>query len=308
MVWRCPKNHLLQPWKANAGRCDACNAHVQKDDLVMDCRQCNWYLCDACHPQQKKEKEDWFWGSVSYFMDQATQEVTEIAAEFQEMAGEFETFVSDMALTSSCSVVEKSQFKKDELQFDSKMPSNSKKPRKADSQKRSRSAKRNLPETHQKDKQAEEEGAASGAEADEEGEEKLMNGPATPQAAAGKNSQSKCFANETKAKAKAEAEASVPAVPEVVAPPPPPPMEDLLDMGQNDLLDLDLDIDLEPAAFAKQEEQKPMAGVAAVGGSQGSTKSTASQHDLLDLDLDFSAGTKPTTTSTEADLIPDLFK
>jgi len=302
-TWRCPKNHLLQPWKANAGRCDGCNKRVQKDDMVMDCRQCNYYLCDECHPQQR-EKEDWFWGSVSYFMEQASQEVSEIAAEFQEMAGEFETFVSDMALTSSCGIVETAQFKKDELQFESKMSANNKKPRKVDSQKRSRSTKRSVPEADQKKKQAEQEAAASGAEADEEGgEELLKNGPATPQAAAtSKGAQSKCFAKATK-EAKAEAEAPAPAAPEVAAPPAPPPMEDLLDMGQNDLLDLDL----EPAAFAKKEEHLT-AVAAAKGGSKGTVAAIAAQEDLLDLDLDFSEGKKPVSTDTEVDLLPDLFK
>jgi len=266
----------------------------------MDCRQCNWYLCDECHPQQK-EKEDWFWGSVSFFMEQASQEVSEIAAEFQEMAGEFETFMSDMAFTSSCSVVETAKIKKDEMLFDDKMNPNSKKQQKADSQKRSRSANRNLPEANRKKKPVEEEVSASAAEAHEE-EEGLVEGPSTPQAILGKTSRSKFLADATRVEAQDE-ETSVPVVPEVSAPPAAPHMEDLLDIGQNDLLDLDLD--LEPKCFAKKEPEKPMAASAAKGGL---TSTTAAQQDLLDLDLDCSAATKPTSTNIEEGLIPDFFQ
>lgn len=270
---------------------------------MMDCRQCNYYLCDECHPQQK-EKDDWFWGSVSYFMDQATQEVTEITAEFQEMAGEFETFMSDMAFTS-CGVVDGKQFKADELQFDAKAD---KKPRKPDSQKRSKSAKRNAPEAPQKEKKAEEDAAAaSGAEADEE--DGVMKAPSTPQAAAvsKKSAQSKCFADEranakTEAKAKGEVPTPAAAVAEVVAPPP-PIMEDLLDIGQNDLLDLDL----EPVASAKKEQEvAPPAPSKA--GSQIAVSAAAAHQDLLDLDLGLSGAAQPATTTAEVDLLPDVFR
>jgi len=307
MTWRCPKNHLLQPWKANPGRCDGCNARVEHGDSVMDCRQCNWYLCDECHPQQKEKSDDWFWGSMSYLVEQATQEVTEVAAEFKEMAGEFETFMSDMAFTS-CGVVDGKQFVADELSFDSK--GDNKKSRKPETQKRSRSSKRIGPETRQKEKKAEEEAAAaSGAEADEEGEDSVMKAPSTPQAvsaASSKGTQSKCFTDKAKAAAKVEAEVSAPAAPAAPVMPeakaPPPPMEDLLDIGQNDLLDLDL----EPMAVAKKEEEDVAASAPAKEGLQAPVSATAAHEDLLDLDLNFSEGTKPANTTAEVDLLPDL--
>jgi len=46
----CPSGHALKPWLAEAGRCDGCRKPVQAGTEVMDCRQCNWYLCGSCRP------------------------------------------------------------------------------------------------------------------------------------------------------------------------------------------------------------------------------------------------------------------
>ena len=45
---RCPAGHELQLWAAGVGDCDGCSKRVQTGELVMDCRRCNWYLCNAC--------------------------------------------------------------------------------------------------------------------------------------------------------------------------------------------------------------------------------------------------------------------
>lgn len=51
-IWRCPGGHVLQPWVSTGpGHCDACDRRVLASEKVMDCRSCNWYLCDTCHPQ-----------------------------------------------------------------------------------------------------------------------------------------------------------------------------------------------------------------------------------------------------------------
>jgi hypothetical protein len=45
---KCPAGHQMQPWIAKAGTCDGCARKVQNGEQVMDCRQCDWYLCDEC--------------------------------------------------------------------------------------------------------------------------------------------------------------------------------------------------------------------------------------------------------------------
>lgn len=45
----CPAGHGLQAWIARAGTCNGCGEDVQSGTVVMDCRQCNWYLCPMCH-------------------------------------------------------------------------------------------------------------------------------------------------------------------------------------------------------------------------------------------------------------------
>jgi hypothetical protein len=58
----CRKGHALQTAAAMAGSCDGCEKPVLKGELVMDCRQCNFYMCKNCvsishcpksHPLQK---------------------------------------------------------------------------------------------------------------------------------------------------------------------------------------------------------------------------------------------------------------
>merc|ERR1712228_1022838 len=48
---RCLEGHVLLPWVARAGHCDGCHKRVQDGEHVMDCRKCNWYLCEACSAQ-----------------------------------------------------------------------------------------------------------------------------------------------------------------------------------------------------------------------------------------------------------------
>eukprot|EP00929_Paragymnodinium_shiwhaense_P103645 TRINITY_DN67288_c0_g1_i1.p1 TRINITY_DN67288_c0_g1~~TRINITY_DN67288_c0_g1_i1.p1 ORF type:complete len:780 (-),score=217.54 TRINITY_DN67288_c0_g1_i1:63-2402(-) len=49
----CPKGHELRPWAAERGTCDGCSKGVEDDELVMDCRECDYYLCDGCLPQHR---------------------------------------------------------------------------------------------------------------------------------------------------------------------------------------------------------------------------------------------------------------
>jgi len=47
---QCPQGHSLQPAAAMHGKCDKCEKKIHTGEMVMDCRQCNWYLCKACQP------------------------------------------------------------------------------------------------------------------------------------------------------------------------------------------------------------------------------------------------------------------
>jgi len=50
----CPKGHTLQLiTEVKRGKCDQCNKDIARGEQVMDCHECNWYLCGTCHPQDK---------------------------------------------------------------------------------------------------------------------------------------------------------------------------------------------------------------------------------------------------------------
>mmetsp|Transcript_104122 Transcript_104122/g.301217 ORF Transcript_104122/g.301217 Transcript_104122/m.301217 type:complete len:490 (+) Transcript_104122:86-1555(+) len=45
---RCPQGHPLRMFAAKRGTCDGCSCVVEDGARVMDCRECNWYLCGQC--------------------------------------------------------------------------------------------------------------------------------------------------------------------------------------------------------------------------------------------------------------------
>lgn len=45
----CPSGHALQPWLTSGGLCDGCGRETWRGEQVMDCRECDWYLCQSCH-------------------------------------------------------------------------------------------------------------------------------------------------------------------------------------------------------------------------------------------------------------------
>ena len=47
-ITTCPENHNLTLYTANGGNCDVCNRIVFVGEQVMDCRECNWYMCARC--------------------------------------------------------------------------------------------------------------------------------------------------------------------------------------------------------------------------------------------------------------------
>jgi len=53
-ITECPKGHRLQLWTSQSfGTCDVCGKAVSGGEVVMDCRQCDWYVCDGCHRRKK---------------------------------------------------------------------------------------------------------------------------------------------------------------------------------------------------------------------------------------------------------------
>mmetsp|Transcript_89560 Transcript_89560/g.253846 ORF Transcript_89560/g.253846 Transcript_89560/m.253846 type:complete len:551 (-) Transcript_89560:77-1729(-) len=56
-VTQCPQGHQLQPWAAHAGTCDGCFRRIRTGEKVMDCRECDWYLCESCHSVDKEDPE-----------------------------------------------------------------------------------------------------------------------------------------------------------------------------------------------------------------------------------------------------------
>ena len=56
----CPSGHQLQPWVVptlGRGSCDGCQGQVLEGDRVLDCRQCNYYLCVWCWPQRYSDAD-----------------------------------------------------------------------------------------------------------------------------------------------------------------------------------------------------------------------------------------------------------
>lgn len=44
----CPNSHNLLLYTASGGNCNVCNRIVFVGEQVMDCRECNWYICGRC--------------------------------------------------------------------------------------------------------------------------------------------------------------------------------------------------------------------------------------------------------------------
>jgi len=49
----CPQGHSLRLFQASGGACDGCGTQVQEGENVLDCRTCDWFLCQACLPQSE---------------------------------------------------------------------------------------------------------------------------------------------------------------------------------------------------------------------------------------------------------------
>jgi len=64
MATVCPAGHELKPWNARSGSCDGCHRFVRAGEQVMDCRACNWYVCEDCRPNALEQVET-LWSAMS---------------------------------------------------------------------------------------------------------------------------------------------------------------------------------------------------------------------------------------------------
>jgi len=107
--WKCPKDHMLQPWiSAGVGSCDGCHQKVYDGERVMDCRRCNWYLCERCHPQ---EHDSSIWGSIASAFDTAAQDMSSFSDNFHAEIG------AVMSVLTTCSAPDKEAMEFDEIDF-----------------------------------------------------------------------------------------------------------------------------------------------------------------------------------------------
>jgi len=106
--WKCPKGHVLTPWCAKPGWCDGCGSKINTGDPVMDCRQCNYYLCRTCAPEEAESSS--LWGSIPSFADMGAHPAVSSALDnvalsigdvldaatqdLSEMAGDLKSFVA----------------------------------------------------------------------------------------------------------------------------------------------------------------------------------------------------------------------
>mmetsp|Transcript_19509 Transcript_19509/g.51650 ORF Transcript_19509/g.51650 Transcript_19509/m.51650 type:complete len:297 (-) Transcript_19509:335-1225(-) len=266
-IWRCPAGHMLQPWTAQPGACDSCHAKVDKGDVVMDCRQCNWYLCKACHPHEQEQDDSWY-GMFNSFVDAATHEVTEITQELHEMAQEAETYVTEMMDSVSCVPTNTDQFGRDEIDLS------------VNQEKAASSA----PKGKGKGKY--------NGKGKDNGKGKKQEAPA----ASPDTVDEETAAGAKEGDAEADTEGAAAGVAEA---PKPKHHEDLMDFGQHDLLDLDLQAPPAPAAAAAMDNlldidiMDPVTTWAKVGGASD---------ELLDL----SGAPGPTLLHTTGAGIPKI--
>eukprot|EP00434_Breviolum_minutum_P008250 symbB.v1.2.007279.t1/scaffold438.1/size205425/7 len=110
-IKRCPQGHELQPWAAKPGWCDGCGAKIKSGEAVMDCRECNYYLCKyCCPPPEAPDEAPSFWGAMATLTDMGSGPAVSSALDnvalslgdvidaatqdMAEMASDFKTFVA----------------------------------------------------------------------------------------------------------------------------------------------------------------------------------------------------------------------
>merc|ERR1712039_264306 len=104
--WQCPRGHKLMSWASFVGTtCSRCECGVYAGENVMGCRECDWYLCEACLPQKC---DDSFWGVITSAFDAAAHDMSSIVGNFNE---ELEAVVSII----TCHAPQANEVKLDEV-------------------------------------------------------------------------------------------------------------------------------------------------------------------------------------------------
>lgn len=292
---------MLQPSKAKSGKCGGCKTSVKKGSCVMDCRDCNWHLCQDCHPQESQDsEEDWFWGGLSYIVSEAQREITEITEEISGMSGDFETFVSDVFVQGGCTVIDGKQLQKDEISFGDTTVAPTNADRSIQPGKKVKGKKNSkLPTEKLPTKEA--------SDADD-----IAKAVPTP-AVAPLSATSACGSAENAAEQAAlPRPRPLPRLSKQKADPPRPqqakqPQADLLDLGQSDLLDMELEpqrqVPMRAASLPVPltPQQPAMPAEAAKGFA-----AAAAGDDLLDLDFGAPAAASAGNAGPVTDAMSDL--
>lgn len=241
-VWQCPQGHMLQPWTAKPGACDGCGRKVNKGDKVMDCRTCNWYLCDTCHPQEIYGFTDGIWSTLTSVFDAA-------ATEMSELTSEISSSVEAAASFMTCSAPEMKDLEATEIEV----------PAAAESSRRRRRG--SLP-------------AAKKVSSESTGTAAPTTTPSAESATATPAAEGASDGAEGKKEAAAAPASAPPAAAATAAPP-----ADLLDLGQPDLLDFGepekAEAPAEPAPAAPAEAAAASSKVGDGGEDKEATASTA---------------------------------
>ncbi|CAK0840348.1 unnamed protein product [Prorocentrum cordatum] len=71
----CPEGHELLPWTAKEGSCCGCGKLFPSGEQVMDCRRCDWFLCEMCCPRYGRTPS--LWGQLSQLPFYAAERLCE---------------------------------------------------------------------------------------------------------------------------------------------------------------------------------------------------------------------------------------
>jgi len=83
----CPDGHELLPWTAPAGVCDSCGKIFPDGEQVMDCRMCEWMLCEICCPRTGSRSS--LWGTLSQLPFYAADSIEATFAAWDDAVDDF---------------------------------------------------------------------------------------------------------------------------------------------------------------------------------------------------------------------------
>jgi len=84
---QCPEGHDLLPWSAPAGMCHGCGKVFPDGEQVMDCRRCEWMLCEVCCPRTGSAIS--IWGRLSQLPYYASESINATFNAWDEAIDDF---------------------------------------------------------------------------------------------------------------------------------------------------------------------------------------------------------------------------